>query len=110
MLRLNLTWAAAAPVTESLKISARLVDQQGTCVAQTDQIPVHFTYPTTMWVPGERVQDVYDLALPGSSDPTDSSRVPAELKAQQVLLILYRAADGHEVGRLVLPAALATAG
>jgi len=93
VLRLALTWVAAAPVTEELKVSARLLDGTGQVVAADDRVPVHFAYPTTAWVPGERVQDVYDLVLPaGAADGTYS-----------VLVILYRAADGSEMGRAELP-------
>ena len=53
----------------------------------------NFTYPTTAWVPGERIVDVYDLPLPSGTPGGDFSP----------LLILYRAADGSEVGRVQLP-------
>ena len=64
VVRVTLTWAAAEPIREELKISARLVDGAEKAVAQNDGVPVHYTYPTTAWVPGERVLDTYDLALP----------------------------------------------
>ncbi len=89
--RLTLTWAAVEPVREELKVSARLLDAAGNVVAQDDRVPVHFTYPTTAWAPGEPVVDVYDLPLVGQPSG-----------AYSPLLILYRAADGTEVGRLVL--------
>ena len=91
--RLTLTWVATRPVDEGLKISARLLDQAGQVVVADDRVPVHFAYPTTAWVPGEEVVDVYDLALPDN--------MPAG--SYGVLLILYRAADGSEVGRVELP-------
>ncbi len=93
VVRLALTWAATAPVNEALKVSARLLDAGGKVVAADDRTPVHFTYPTTAWVPGEPVSDVYDLAIPPATPggPHD------------VLLILYRATDGSEVGRAELP-------
>ena len=93
VVRLALTWAAAQPISEELKVSARLVDAAGQVVAQDDRVPVHFTYPTTAWVPGERIMDVYDLPLPSDTPGGDFSP----------LLILYRAADGGEVGRVQLP-------
>lgn len=88
--RVAVTWSAAAPVTEELKVSARLVDAEGRVVAQQDSVPVHFTYPTTAWAPGELVRDVYDLAIPRG----------APLTAGRVLLILYRSIDASEVGRI----------
>lgn len=93
VVRLALTWAATAPVHEELKVSARLLDAGGNVVAADDRTPVHFTYPTTAWVPGEPVSDVYDLTIsPATPDG-----------AYGVLLILYRAVDGSEVGRAELP-------
>ncbi len=93
VVRLALTWAAAAPIREELKVSARLLDAAGQAIVIEDRAPVHFTYPTTAWVPGETVRDVYDLRLPSGASPGSYA----------VLLILYRAADGNEVGRVQLP-------
>ena len=91
--RLELTWAAIQPIREDLKVSARLLDAAGQVISQDDRVPVHFTYSTTTWVPGERVMDVYDLPLPAAVPGGEFSP----------LLILYRAADGGEVGRVQLP-------
>lgn len=96
VVRLALTWAATAPVSEELKVSARLLDAAGNVVVADDRAPVHFTYPTTAWVPGEPVSDVYDLAMPPAAPDGPYG----------VLLILYRAADGSEIGRTDLPSVL----
>ena len=90
--RVALTWSAAAPVQEELKVSARLVDAAGRVVSQEDGVPVHFTYPTTAWAPGESINDVYDLAVPPATS----------VETTRALVILYRAADGSEVGRAEL--------
>lgn len=87
--RTTVTWMASVPIREELKVSARLLDGAGEVVAALDTVPVHYAYPTTAWVPGEPVDDVYDLPLPEGSDPG----------AYSLLLILYRAADGSEIGR-----------
>lgn len=90
--RIGLTWEVTTPVTETLQVSARLLAADGTTAAQFDAQPVHRARPTTTWQPGERIVDVYDVAVPpGTSDPLTP------------LIILYRAADGREVGRLSLP-------
>jgi hypothetical protein len=81
-----------APVAEELKVSVRLIDAAGDVVVAEDAAPVHFTYPTTAWVAGETVDDSYDLRLPGS----------AAAGPYSALVILYRAADGAEVGRTIL--------
>ncbi len=93
ILRLALDWAARATIQDDLEFSARLLDSNGAVLSQLDQVPVHSTYSTTAWVPGEVVRDVYDLPLPGPHLPP----------GYQVQIILYRAANGQELGRLTLP-------
>jgi hypothetical protein len=88
-LRLSAALAVDAPVGEALKVSARLLGPDGSVVASTDAVPVHWAYPTTAWRAGETVLDTYDFALPLDVDSA----------ALTPLLILYRAADGAEVGR-----------
>jgi hypothetical protein len=90
--RVALEWTAAQPVSEELKVSARLLNGAGDVVAAEDAVPVHFTYPTTAWVPGEKVEDSYDLRLPDSAPGGTYSG----------LVIVYKAADGAEVGRATL--------
>jgi hypothetical protein len=95
LVRLYLTWATTRRLTEELKVSARLLDSSGNVLVADDRVPVHFAYPTTAWAPGERVDDLYDLPIPANAPPG-----PFGLQ-----IILYRAADGSEVGRLELPPA-----
>ena len=92
--RLTLIWQAHDPISRELKVSARLVNDDGQSVAQADAVPVHFAYPTTAWRPGEFISDVYDLALPASLRPGDYTPV----------IIFYDPARGAaEVGRVTLP-------
>ena len=74
---------------EDLKVSARLLGPDGSVVAAQDATPVHWTYPTSAWRAGETVLDAYDFALP----------LDVDIASLTPLLILYRAADGVEVGR-----------
>ncbi len=94
VVRLTVHWRAEAPIEERLKASARLATPADDKVVAADKEPVHFAYPTTAWLPGEVVQDVYDLRVP----PAVSGGT------YEVLLILYRAADGSELGRAGLGA------
>jgi hypothetical protein len=91
-IRVSLHWQASAPVTDDLKVSARLLDASGQAIAATDQVPVHTTYPTWAWQPDEIVADGYDLAVP-------SDAVPGIFR---VIAILYRAVDGSELSRVTL--------
>lgn len=88
-LRLSAAFRVDQPVTEDLKVSARLLAPDGSIVASTDAVPVHWTYPATAWRVGETILDTYDFALPENTD----------IAALTPLLIVYRAADGSEVGR-----------
>jgi hypothetical protein len=87
--RLQLAWQADGAIGEDLKVSARLLAPDGSVVAAQDAVPVHWAYPTTAWRPGEIIGDVYDFAL--------AEGYPIEELVPQV--ILYRGADGVEVGR-----------
>ncbi|MGQ9502386.1 MAG: glycosyltransferase family 117 protein [Anaerolineae bacterium] len=91
--RLSLVWHVLAPISRDLKVSARLLTQDGRLMAQADAVPVHFAYPTVAWRTGEYIVDVYDLE---SSEPlSDELYTP--------LIILYDPAKGAaEVARATL--------
>jgi len=88
LLRLTLVWRCLEPVEASYTVFTHLLDAGGQVRGQVDNPPVHGTYPTTLWVPGEIVVDEYDLpvaadALPGSYvievgmyDPETMGRLP----------------------------------
>jgi hypothetical protein len=73
----------------SYKVFVHLVDQStGAIVAQDDAVPRRWTYPTTLWEPGEVVADTIVLSLGAVSkgryllqvglyDPADGERLPA---------------------------------
>jgi hypothetical protein len=88
-LRLSAAFRVDRFVGEELKVSARLLGPDGSVIASMDSVPVHWAYPTTAWRAGETVLDTYDFALP----------LDVDTNALTPLLILYRAADGAEVGR-----------
>jgi len=87
--RVRLTWQPESPLTSDLKVSARLLDGE-TLRAQHDDWPVHNAYHSVFWRPGETIADVYDVPLP----PDTASA------GLRVLLIVYRAESGSEVGRI----------
>lgn len=87
-LRVSLAWQVAAPPPADFKISARLLAADGALLAQTDDFPVHNTYPPSRWRGGEVVIDGYDLPL---------AAVPAG--PVSLLILLYAPADGREIGR-----------
>jgi len=91
-LRLTLHWQVLALVGADYKVSARLLDGEGNQVAQTDNVPVHNTYPTSRWKMGEIIADVYDLAIPPATPPGP----------YRLLVILYEPDTLAEVGRAEL--------
>ncbi|MFP4344171.1 MAG: hypothetical protein ACLFU8_05715 [Anaerolineales bacterium] len=62
-LRLALHWQVQDVVTEDLKVFVHLFDSEGIVAAQSDGVPVGWSYPTTLWQPGETVRDVHVIPL-----------------------------------------------
>ena len=93
-LGLSLRWVAPAGLSERLKVSARL-SRDGRMVAAVDGEPVHNTYPTSAWRPGEMVEDYYRIDLPvgDPGGPVDVS------------LVVYAAETGEARGSLALGSA-----
>jgi hypothetical protein len=95
-LRTNLYWQPTAALPRVLKVSLRLLDANGNPVtypggapATIDQFPLRQVAPTTTWLPGETVRDVYTLYLPPAG----------EVQPSTLQLILYDAETVAEVGR-----------
>jgi hypothetical protein len=99
-LRVALYWRPSVAPPRPLKVSLRLVDADGNPLldeagtpATLDEFPLRRVAPTTAWVAGERVRDVYTLALPA-----------AALEGGAALqVILYDAETADEVGRWAAP-------
>jgi hypothetical protein len=59
-----LYWRAKTDLSDSYKVFVHLLDQNGQVRAQADAIPVNGARPTTSWLPGEIITDVYTIKLP----------------------------------------------
>jgi hypothetical protein len=88
-IRVQLTWQTTTPISDELKVSARLLDSERV-IAQHDDWPVYNAYHTVAWRVGESIHDAYAIRIPRGTPPG----------AYQVLLIVYRAESGAEVGRI----------
>ncbi len=64
--RLTLYWRAMGRMDRPYVVFLHLVDGQGGIQAQKDNEPVQGTIPTTSWLPGEIISDVYELTLPAA--------------------------------------------
>jgi hypothetical protein len=92
--RITLVWQVTAPVETDMKVSVRLLAPGDEVLAATDAVPVHFSYPTSAWRPGEFITDVYDLSLPSGRDADTVTP----------LVIWYKPDDNaSEIGRIELP-------
>lgn len=87
-LRVALYWQARVAVVGDFKVFVHVFAPDGTLAAQSDAVPVYWTYPTTAWQPGETIRDVHviplDAELPrgdyrvlaGMYDPATGARLP----------------------------------
>ena len=66
---MTLYWQATAPLDAELKAFVHLRDQENRTVAQVDAAPLQGFYPTTVWQPGEILNDTQRLALPDDLKP-----------------------------------------
>lgn len=82
--RIVLYWRAVTSTETSYKIFLHLIDNSGKLITQRDQIPGVGALPTTSWVAGEYLVDVYDIDAPpgeytiriGMYDPATNLRLP----------------------------------
>lgn len=65
VLTLTIAWkaGATAPAGKALRVFTHLLGPDGKVAAQDDQWPCDETCPTTSWLPGEVVTEVYTLQL-----------------------------------------------
>lgn len=70
-LELTLGWLPVAPITETLKVSLRLLGGDGAPVldahgrpVSADRFPIRRVAPSPMWLPGELIRDVHYLPVP----------------------------------------------
>ncbi|MGC9468129.1 MAG: hypothetical protein ACP5HS_06030, partial [Anaerolineae bacterium] len=62
-LSVALYWHALASIDEELKVFVHLLGPDGTIAAQSDGVPVGWSYPTSAWQVGDYVRDVHVLTL-----------------------------------------------
>jgi hypothetical protein len=68
---LTLYWQALTEMDENYTVFTHLLASDGSTTGQQDSHPINGTYPTSLWVTGEVVTDVYEIpirtdAVPGA--------------------------------------------
>jgi hypothetical protein len=69
ILALNVSWQPLQPFSGDLKVFVHLVDSNEAILAQFDGQPQEGRYPTSHWIPGEIIEDVYPLFFPAEAPP-----------------------------------------
>lgn len=66
---LRLVWRAETMPAERLKVFVHLVDAADVRWAQNDAEPLAGHFPTTLWKPGQNVEDRYGIGIPAGTPP-----------------------------------------
>ncbi|MBI2939691.1 MAG: glycosyltransferase family 39 protein [Chloroflexi bacterium] len=85
---LTLVWRAEAAPGERFKVFVHLVDAAGERWAQNDAEPLAGRFPTTLWAPGQDIEDHYGILVPPGAPPGTYS----------LYVGLYRPTDGRRLG------------
>jgi uncharacterized membrane protein len=64
VLPLTLIWQTERPLEQRYKVFLHLVDEAGNLVAQRDSEPGGNLIPTTIWQPGESIEDKHGVLVP----------------------------------------------
>ncbi len=64
ILSFTLTWACVRQPDADYMVFIHLLSQAGEGIAQFDGPPVHGTFPTSLWQPGDVVIDAREMRLP----------------------------------------------
>jgi hypothetical protein len=68
-LPVTLYWQAGAEMDQDYTVFVQLLNSEGQVVSQVDVQPLAGSAPTTTWLPGEIITDVYTMQLPPGLPP-----------------------------------------
>jgi hypothetical protein len=109
-LGLVLHWQAERPLDDNWTVFVHIVDSTGTLITQRDSQPRDGSYPTSVWDPGEVVDDRHSLALPSGLPEGEYQVVVGlySLESGERLSVLD--SEGNPVGDSIPVTALTLAG
>ncbi len=96
-LRVALYWRTLQPALPGYKIFVHLLDDGGQLLAQSDGVPVGWTYPTTSWQPGETIRDEHLLEIPPTTPRGDYRLIVGLYDAATGERPIVRDAGGNEI-------------
>ncbi|VAW40736.1 hypothetical protein MNBD_CHLOROFLEXI01-4328 [hydrothermal vent metagenome] len=99
-IQVTLYWQARQPMAQSYTVFTHLLDAKGQLVTQQDNLPVQGTLPTTCWLPGEIIEDRYQLILDEADATLESYKLITglyQIETGERLSIIGAATDKQEV-------------
>jgi hypothetical protein len=104
VLSLTLYWQAGGPTEVSYSVFTHLLDGESRVRGQKDSVPGNGALPTTGWVEGEVITDVYDLTVDADAPPGDYVlEIGMYVAATGERLPVYDATGDLVGDRLLLP-------
>ena len=101
-LRVALKWRALGKVDAYYSVYVKLLDAGGNAVASWDGQPRNGEAPTLLWAPGEVVEDLVTLEVPGDLPAGEYTVEVGMYRAADLARCLTLDRDGSPVSRLVL--------
>jgi hypothetical protein len=101
-LQVGLTWRALGKIDAYYSIYVKLLDGEGNAVAGWDGQPRNGEAPTLVWVPGETIEDMVTLAVPGDARAGEYAVEVGMYRAGDLARCLTLDQDGVPVKRMIL--------
>jgi len=96
-LAITLTWQALTPTAVDYKVSVQVLDANNRVLAQEDHIPLRGDAPTPSWLPGEVLQDRFDLTLPDPLPPGPKRVIVLMYEAESLRRVAVQGGRGDYV-------------
>jgi hypothetical protein len=97
-----LTWRALGKVDAYYSVYVKVIDAQGNVVAAWDGQPRDGAAPTLLWVPGETIEDLVTLDVPGDTPPGEYFVEVGMYRAEDLARALTLNSEGVPMDRVVL--------
>jgi hypothetical protein len=101
-LPVSLTWRALGKIDAYYSVYVKLLDDGGDAITGWDGQPGNGQLPTLLWVPGEAVDDLVTLVVPGEAVPGAYTVEAGMYRAQDLARCLTLDREGLPVERIVL--------
>jgi len=101
-LAITLTWQALHPAAQDYKISVQVLDGNNQVLAQEDHIPQRGAAPMPSWLPGEVIQDRFDLTLPEKLSPGPKRVIVLMYEADTLRRVPVKGGQGAQGDHVVL--------